>query len=313
MAGLIRLGRKVGGLLINTLLPIAIIIGAVSTILFVLSELLNTEMTQRNAQELSLTSTAYGGGGLLVRLILHRFLPDENAVEASVALEWRYDNLSSAYKNQEKCVTALIGDGTRPGVPFIRTVALDCTQVAVSTNGSAFISEGLYAESARFQLNTYGSANAFPFDEIYIHPWMTTLMNPRSDDAPNIVASYELDRQLVGLAAYVRSKEPNIEIGLQRTTVEKTFVLGSTFVFVLLTLIVTIKLCSKDTKLTGLQEVLAVAGYLVAIDSFRNLTGMSHTNGRSALEVVVFGFALGAPAIGIALSAWRSRQANTDH
>jgi hypothetical protein len=293
-------------LAIAFLLPLAIMVGGGLALVSIYIELANTEMADRNDQELQLTEKPQSGGPI-IQLILHRLVPEENAVEASLAIQWYYGDLTPAYAKREKCMTVVLDDRTKSGTGPVITQSLDCKQVNYSTSAASSAYQTLYAESNKFHLHIFGSVNAFPFDELYLLVSFTVLMNPTSITRDYPIA-YVLDREFPGRTAYLRVAYPNVEVGLKRSFDEKAFVLGSTAVFMLLTLIVSIKLCAKDARLTGLQEVFAVAGYLVAVNSFRDLTGMSRTTGRSALEVAVFGLALAAPAVGIVLSAWRSFQ-----
>jgi len=56
---------------------------------------------------------------------------------------------------------------------------------------------------------------------------------------------------------------------------------------VLLTVIVTVRLFARDTTLNGLQETVAVVGYMVGA-GFRDLLAFSRTTEPSALEFAVF-------------------------
>src|SRR5207249_4889490 len=79
------------------------------------------------------------------------------------------------------------------------------------------------------------------------------------------------------------------EITLTRTSTEKIFVLLGGLVFLALSFVIFITLV-KSTVLKRFEELLAIAGYLVAATGFRDLLGISREAGVSAFEVIVLGF-----------------------
>ena len=80
----------------------------------------------------------------------------------------------------------------------------------------------------------------------------------------------------------------------------------------MLTLIIAAKLFVSSPPLSGLQEILAIAGYLVGAVGFRGLLGVSRTAGGSTLEVLTFGVPFLVLAIGLVASAVRGRLVHSD-
>jgi len=102
----------------------------------------------------------------------------------------------------------------------------------------------------------------------------------------------------------------NVEIRLTRTPVERVYIIAASAIFFLLSLLVAVTLFSSPTGLTSVQEVVSVAGFLVAAAGFRELLGLSQIRGTTILEILIVGVPLVILAVGVAssvLRAWRNR------
>src|SRR5271165_806067 len=160
------LARAVGSFSARTLLPTALLIASPMLVMFVLFSLFNVEMSERSSQVSPLfTESGATSKSPMVRLLIHRILTDENAVEASVAIFWHYDDIPKELLAHEKCMTVRVGDRTSQFLAG--SLSIDCTRPSTP---KTVIQNGMAVESSRFKLNTYSSVWGFPFDNISFLP-----------------------------------------------------------------------------------------------------------------------------------------------
>jgi hypothetical protein len=209
--------------------------------------------------------------------VIHRILPDENAVEVSLRL---VVDRSAARDSVQNSFKADVGDGSGAVPPFsTTTVTID--------SASELVDGRLLSTTPRFSYPTYQSIAGFPFDNVKLvaTPRMANNRGPISDFA------FEVHKAAAGRVLQARGRY-TISIALTRSLTEKLMVLGSSCVFLLLVLVLSIQLSKSRSALSALDELFAVAGFLLAAAGFREIVGVSRTSGVSALEVVVFGIPL---------------------
>ena len=86
----------------------------------------------------------------------------------------------------------------------------------------------------------------------------------------------------------VSGDEDNWNVILGRSYNDKILILSSAMFFFSLTLMVAWRIAFSDTPLSGLQDLLAIAGYIVAAVSFRELLGANMTASVSVFEILAF-------------------------
>jgi len=140
--------------------------------------------------------------------------------------------------------------------------------------------ERVVIESKRFNIPCTHSLNGFPFDEIWLYPYFKIKINNVSYEGKFIT-----QKRIPGrIISY--SKENDFFI-LKRTFSEIWLVLITSIIFFILSVFVTIILSKNRKKLMSFEGTFTVAGYLIAMASFRDLLGISRHNGISFLEIVV--------------------------
>ncbi len=232
----------------------------------------------------------------LVRLVVHRLLPEENKAEVSVVIVLDRDVAVSSLTLNGSCLTVAVGDRTLLGIPTIQKLKLDCR----ADNNGRYFSGQVYAETPRFHLRTFASVDGYPFDHLTILPTMVVY----DTDGLQVAAKYEVERAVAGRNMQI-SDRGGWDIRFVRVPLESLFVVASALVFLFLTILVGAKLFSAGVQLSGLQEVVAVAGYIIAASGFRDVLGLSRFGGISALEVVTFGLPLFLLSLAIVVSAAR--------
>lgn len=217
-----------------------------------------------------------------VRLVIHRLLADENAVEVSIMF---------------------IADGAVASDPWWRgksglQVALyDCSSVEPDllahllpvTVEPLFPGHGgSVTQSERFTLPALPSLSGYPFDDVRVY--FTTRL--RGSDGWGFPHSVEVTKTVPGRLLIVNTDPLNAQATLKRSGVEQTLVLILGGVFFLLSGALAAALHASAETMRGWQEILAFAGYVVGAGGFRDLLGLSRSSGVSAFEVVVFGLPL---------------------
>jgi hypothetical protein len=211
-----------------------------------------------------------------VTLIVHRYLSDENALEASLVIEYNSQGLFSIISGKDINFMLEIGDGNSYQPFGVKKTFI----FADSTNRQRFGALYHGFQSERFVLPLSPSLNGFPFDDLQIRPFVYCYING-SRTAFNLSVQKRIPGRILTVPD---PKEPLIVF--TRTTTEKWFVLISSVLFLILTTIVTITLI-RHKGLSSVEEFTAVAGYIIATAGFREIAGLSRTSGISALEIVI--------------------------
>jgi hypothetical protein len=213
-------------------------------------------------------------------VVIHRLISDENAAEVSVMLSARmYSPVGDSISSGKLRLKVAVYDGSS-SLPF--------TPLAIATlDSSARIASNftITTSSQRFIAPVIPSVNGFPFDEISIEPLIVVNASDGQDRLPSIHVLKTVPGRLL------RTQKQNTEpiISLVRSQTEIALVLTTSVAFLVISLIVTRHIVAHAKRLTGLEELLTVAGFLIATAGFRDLVGVSRASGTSALEIFVFG------------------------
>lgn len=255
---------------------------------------LNADFHNRSPQSITLRDEKYSDPyGLQVKIVVHRLLVEENAVEVSLIVQGQYDMLPKAMKDQAPCLTLLYGDGSDSDSPW-KTFDIDCKKIQVPGVADDRIS----SETPQFKLTAFPSVDAYPFDDWEFFPVMT-LISRANIGAP---AVYSVLRMIPGKELKISGNSTDWQIYLQRPLAEKALVLTVGGAFLVLSLLITWRLFSGEIAMSGIQELLTLAGFVVAIASLRDMLGVSRVTGVSIWEVVVIGIPMTALCVGMAYS-----------
>jgi hypothetical protein len=103
---------------------------------FSLQELLSSEFIANGNEVVPLYRDAGARGDTSeVRLILHRVLPDENAIEASLVVRWFYSRLPKELQGRDRCMEIVFGNRMDPVFYSPEgTLIVDCRQQPETSN-----------------------------------------------------------------------------------------------------------------------------------------------------------------------------------
>jgi hypothetical protein len=235
----------------------------------------------------------------VVRLVLHKLLNDENAVEASLIIYTEDTQTIESIRQGKISFTATLRDGWLNN-PFAlkRYIILDKSTIIPEVG-----SYPLAAESDRFILPSSPSMNGYPFDNVEVKPMIGFYIN----DQPSLNYRFEIQKALPGRIMKLADKTQTI-IALTRTPTEKALVIITSIIFVVITSLIVYNIFSTRMKLSTVEELLSFAGYLIATAGFRDILGLSREAGTSFLEIVVIGIPLLALSTGITVSYFRKNK-----
>lgn len=219
--------------------------------------------------------------GPTVRIVIHRILPDENAVEASVVLSVDSDDpLGAAIARGEVTLAAEVHDGQAVDhFALIHRVRLDASQ---AIPGMAAVA----ASSERFLLPALPSLSGYPFDDLRIRPMIIVRENPGGW----LRHHTEVEKAVPGRLLLAEEVGGAPVIMLTRSTTEKVAVTVGALLFIAISLRVAYALFA--TPLSSIGDLIAVAGFLLATAGVRDLLGISRATGIGSLEVLVVGLPL---------------------
>jgi len=248
--------------------------------------------------ETKLWRTAIEGISPSILVVLHRILPDQNAVEASVILNVSDAATMNAIRTGAISLVATVTDGSRISPSLQETITLDRDMV---TRNGQFI-----AKSEHFLLPTEPSLLPYPFDDVSVNPTVTLI---RLQDGTSPKFGLHVQK---ALPSRILDTEESSSITLRRPGIQKTFVVIVALIFWFLALIITYELFNAPQGLTSFQELLAVAGFLVTAMGFRDVLGFSRLPATGASEVIAIGFPIVFVCIGMATSLYRKSRAERD-
>lgn len=213
--------------------------------------------------------------GPVVNLIIHEILPEEGAVEASVSLTFPATT-PPRQPDKAECFILVVGDRSPEQVMMPKKHSFPCTaDPAIGIPGG---------QTDRFKLPAYQSVQLFPFDTIVIWPYLN-LISLQNDFAE---PKYVITKFPPGRTISLKGDWLNWDIYFERSNNEKISILVSAFLFVSLTILLSWRIIMADSRLSAVQDLVAIASYMIAAVGFRELIGLDRTSGTSAFEIGVF-------------------------
>lgn len=280
---------------------VALVLGGIIMLMLLAVGVLNAELYGRLTETYAPAAPfSKADDDPLIRLVLHRIVPDENAIEASLLLIVDAESkLGKEIKGSGLSVSAVVEDGSSP---HLYAMTAETTVMNASSFRPRFASA--IVRSDRFLLPIYPSMGSYPFDDLRMRP----MFRMQADQDAIFVFKVEVQKALPGRLLSVEGDSGITLIALTRTPPEKAFVITASAIFFLLSLTVTLGLFVSRRGLTSFEQLIAVAGYLLAAAGFRDLLGVSRVPGTTILEIVILGIPLVLLSFGVAFSMYRGRR-----
>lgn len=268
--------------------------------MFTLINVLNADLYGRLIETERLTKTyhdkPYNDNLPTLTLILHKYSQEQNTIECSIVLHYDRKKLFDSTKTNKIDFQIKVIDGYVYNPTGLNKIYSFSDSTTIKTLGSFYA--GL--ETDRFELPIAVSLNGYPFDNLRIRPMIDFYQNNEYADY-----NFEIQKRISG-RIFLKDEADKLTVELTRTSIEKYLVVVSSIIFILLTLILTYGLITTKRGLNTVEEIIAVAGYILATAGFRDILGLSKINGTSALEIVVILVPLLTISLGLFYSLLKS-------
>ncbi len=233
-----------------------------------------------------------------VTLILHKYVREENSIEASMIL--RYDERKMFQDLKTDTLQFVVRYDEGSGIlPF----GLNKFYHTDKFNGENYGAVNSVFETNRFLIPTLPSMYGFPFDDIQIIPIIFLYVNGRNSKLNTVI-----QKNIPGRTIEFSENNKKV-IFLTRLPAEKYLVMISSVVFLLLTILLTYSLFTTKEELKTVEELIAVAGYILATAGFKEIVGIDRSNGTSALEILVILIPLLLVFSGLIYSFYKAKKA----
>jgi hypothetical protein len=230
-----------------------------------------------------------------VRVVIHRLVEEENSAEVSAIVVMAPSELAKLQKQGDRTLTVSIKDGSA-------TQPFDLGGSIVIPVDPQQYKSGVI-ESGRFRLPTLSSLLGFPFDDIILY----IPVYVRGSNGIDYQFNLEIQRAFPGRMLEVGlNPHETPKVTLSRPLTEKAVVLVSSVVFMVICIIVAVNLFFNSTNLKAADQIVAVAGFIVACAAFRSFFDAPKKVGTSAFEIVVIVLPIVALASGFALTTLRN-------
>lgn len=237
-----------------------------------------------------------------ITLVLHKYVGEENSIEASLAINYERQDLFQQFKTDTLHLVVGLIDGYAYSPTGVANTFIFTDSIKRKTYGYLF--SGF--ETDRFFIPVAPSLNGFPFDEIQIRPMIDLYVNGIYNEF-----NFAVQKRIPGRILSTSEKYKELVL-LTRTSTEKYLVMISSVIFLLLTLILTYGLVTTKKGLNTVEELIAVAGYILATAGFKEIVGISRSNGTSTLEILVILIPLISVFSGLIISLYKAKRRTYD-
>ncbi|WP_055437643.1 hypothetical protein [Lacinutrix algicola] len=136
-------------------------------------------------------------------------------------------------------------------------------------------------ESNTFTIPVAPTINGFPFDDFQIRHNISLFINNKYSEF-----NLKVQKRIPGrLLTFEKGNKRNII--LTRSTTEKATIVISSIIFLFLTSLLLYGFIKTPNGFNTVEELISIAGYLIAIAGFREIIGVSRINGTGTLEIIV--------------------------
>ncbi|WKW45475.1 hypothetical protein P3875_06700 [Myroides sp. JBRI-B21084] len=237
-----------------------------------------------------------------ITLILHKYVGEENSIESSLAINYNRSEVFENFKADTLQFMVRLIDGysySPTGLNFTFNFA-----DSLRRNTYGYFYSGF--ETDRFLIPIAPSLNGFPYDDIQIRPLVDLYVNGQYCEL-----NFQVQKRIPGRILSFSQKDKEIII-LTRTSTEKYLVMISSVIFLLLTVLLTYGLVTSKKGLNTVEELVAVAGYILATAGFKEILGINRNNGTSALEILVILIPLLSVSAGLIYSVYKAKRTNNN-
>ena len=212
-----------------------------------------------------------------IRFIIHKILPDENGVEASLELYVAGQVTNEPGWQDVSQLTAEIRDKSSTQSFFVtKKLTINLSR----RSGERDISE----QSERFIFPYLPSIEGYPLDNAEILPFINLV----DDKGFRRDCKIEVQKSFPGWQLLVSKDSHYPKITLIRPLNDRILAIVGGMVFFFLATVMAVGFCYLYTSFQQWEVFLSFVSYIFATVSFRELLGINRTIGTSAYEMIVF-------------------------
>jgi hypothetical protein len=272
-----RAASRLLGITILITFPYLIVLIAIGTVVI---PIMNSELSTRAREMYSIPTSRESRQENLftVRLRLMSLSEESNSLRVSLFLHSRNEKFREYLKKGATKASIQVTDALdMNSVAGVSSTTLDFEtdshgSIDLKTNGTDF---DLYAIDETYQ---------FPFDR---HASAFIIM-VRLEDGSMPPFNVEVERVFAGRKLTLEGSSEQFRIYLGRTLNEKIIVVGSSVIFLATCFLLLYAIWNDREGLTGYQEALGLAGFVIAAVGFRQFAGLDIIKPRPYLDVILF-------------------------
>jgi hypothetical protein len=273
----------------------AISLSVVLVLSSALAYTINAEFNGRLTETQTVAPKSGNTNGLLVRLTIHKILVDENAVEASLLLVVNGSGeVGKQIQSGRLSVWAEVEDVSSQ---HLHAAGAETPLI----DSSKFMRSEAVAQSQRFNLPSYPSVDAYPFDDLHVRP----LVYVRTSQGYILDFALEIQKASPGRLLSVQEEGGIPVAALKRAPTQKLFIIATATLFLLVSVAVTVAIFFGARGASGFEQLVAAASYMLSAAGFKELLGVSAVPGTTVLEIVILGVPLVLVSLGVAFSLYR--------
>lgn len=285
---------------IRTLLKLSGVLTVLILIIFFTFNVINDDLYGRLIETKSYNKEYYNDSLPTITLVLKEYVEEKNSIESSLIINYN-QSITFRYYNEQKLEFEIFLTD-RFNYNQIGLIKKFIATDSINSDNSGYLFSGF--ESDNFLLPVTPSTYGYPIDDLNLFPYITLDVNKRPSKF-----LLKVQKRISGRILDFTEGNDKM-INLSRTLTEKILVYTSSIIFLILTFVITFSLIKRKKSLTSIEELIMVAGYILAIAGFREILGISREFGTSLLEVIVILIPLVAITIGLSYSYLKKEDNN---
>ena len=213
-----------------------------------------------------------------ISLILHKYINEENAIESSISVNYDHYEAFENRSNDSLYLNLIYRDG----------LSYELSGILHNFTFSDFKNVKKYGfrysgfKSDRFYIPTTHSLSSFPSDVLMVRPFIDLYINGQFTEF-----NFEVQKRIPGRILSSEAQPIEGVIALNRTEGEIYYIYISSIIFLLMTLTIAFTILSNKNGFSTNEELIAFASYIIAIEGFRDILGLSRLNGVCTLELLI--------------------------
>lgn len=243
-----------------------------------------------------------GAPPVMVRIAIHEFDEKAGRARASLFAYTRDPDYQHRLQHDSLHLYVVVSDGVEVGgVGDLVRQRLTFAPDTIPNIAFGQAKSNVVEFSPRFSTDV----SIFPLDTYEVR--LLVMVTTRQEYTPNY--AIEVEKSYLGRTFAAEGSSREVQVFAGRPRLDRIVVISSSLLFLALCLVVGHRLWAERDRLSGFNESIALAGFLLAALGFREFAGLSTLPSRSVLDVLLFIPALTLLLVAFVLAARRARRA----